>query len=63
MGYRSCLGIIRLAEQYSSTRMEAAADRAIRKALAATEREVDPEELARPTTTSRTATASSSAIA
>ncbi len=30
MGYRSCLGIIRLAEQYSSTRMEAAADRAIR---------------------------------
>src|ERR1700747_301355 len=29
MGYRSCLGIIRLAEQYSSTRMEAAADRAI----------------------------------
>jgi len=30
MGYRSCLGIIRLAEEYSSTRMEAAADRAIR---------------------------------
>ena len=30
MGYRSCLGIIRLAEQYSSTRMEAAADRALR---------------------------------
>jgi transposase len=30
MGYRSCLGIIRLAEQYSSIRMEAAADRAIR---------------------------------
>ena len=30
MGYRSCLGIIRLAEQYSSARMEAAADRAIR---------------------------------
>jgi transposase len=30
MGYRSCLGIIRLAEQYSSPRMEAAADRAIR---------------------------------
>ena len=30
MGYRSCLGIIRLAEDYSSTRMEAAADRAIR---------------------------------
>jgi transposase len=30
MGYRSCLGIIRLAEQYSSARMKAAADRAIR---------------------------------
>jgi hypothetical protein len=30
MGYRSCLGIIRLAEEYSPTRMEAAANRAIR---------------------------------
>jgi transposase len=29
MGYRSCLGIIRLAERYSATRMEAAADRAL----------------------------------
>jgi transposase len=29
MGYRSCLGIIRLAEQYSATRMEAAAQRAL----------------------------------
>ena len=29
MGYRSCLGIIRLAEQYSSARMEAAAQRAV----------------------------------
>ena len=29
MGYRSCLGIIRLAEQYSAARMEAAADRAL----------------------------------
>ncbi len=29
MGYRSCLGIIRLAEQYSSARMEAAAERAL----------------------------------
>jgi transposase len=29
MGYRSCLGIIRLAEQYSTARMEAAADRAL----------------------------------
>jgi transposase len=29
MGYRSCLGIIRLAEQYSATRMEAAAHRAL----------------------------------
>jgi transposase len=27
MGYRSCLGIIRLAEQYSAARIEAAADR------------------------------------
>ena len=30
MGYRSCLGIIRLAEHYSAARMEAAADRALR---------------------------------
>ena len=29
MGYRSCLGIIRLAERYSPTRMEAAALRAL----------------------------------
>jgi hypothetical protein len=29
MGYRSCLGIIRLAEQYTTVRMEAAADRAL----------------------------------
>jgi transposase len=29
MGYRSCLGIIRLAEQYAAARMEAAADRAL----------------------------------
>jgi len=29
MGYRACLGIIRLAEQYSAQRMEAAAERAI----------------------------------
>ncbi len=29
MGYRSCLGIIRLARHYSSTRMEAAAERAL----------------------------------
>jgi hypothetical protein len=29
MGYRSCLGIIRLAQQYSVTRMEAAAHRAL----------------------------------
>jgi transposase len=29
MGYRSCLGIIRLAQQYSAQRMEAAAERAI----------------------------------
>ena len=27
MGYRSCLGIIRLAQQYSRQRMEAAAER------------------------------------
>jgi transposase len=30
MGYRSCLGIIRLAEQYSAARMEAAAHRALK---------------------------------
>jgi transposase len=29
MGYRSCLGIIRLAQQYSAQRVEAAAERAI----------------------------------
>jgi hypothetical protein len=29
MGYRSCLGIIRLAQQYSAKRMEAAAERAL----------------------------------
>jgi transposase len=29
MGYRSCLGIIRLAQQYSAQRMEAAAERAL----------------------------------
>jgi hypothetical protein len=29
MGYRSCLGLIRLAGQYSSARMEAAAERAL----------------------------------
>jgi transposase len=29
MGYRSCLGIIRLAEHYSTSRMEAAAQRAV----------------------------------
>ena len=28
-GYRACLGIIRLAKQYSATRMEAAAERAL----------------------------------
>ncbi|HTA66837.1 MAG TPA: hypothetical protein VK776_01115 [Bryobacteraceae bacterium] len=30
MGYRSCLGIIRLADQYSPARVEAAAERALR---------------------------------
>ena len=29
MGYRGCLGVIRLAEQYSTARMEAAAERAL----------------------------------
>jgi hypothetical protein len=29
MGYRSCLGIIRLADQYSPVRVEAAAERAL----------------------------------
>ena len=29
MGYRSCLGIIRLGHRYSATRMEAAAERAL----------------------------------
>ena len=29
MGYRSCLGIIRLADQYSPARMEGAAERAL----------------------------------
>ena len=30
MGFRECLGIIRLAKQYSAARMEAAAERALR---------------------------------
>ena len=30
MGFRACLGIIRLAKQYSDPRMEAAAERALR---------------------------------
>ena len=29
MGYRGCLGVIRLAEKYSHARMEAAAERAL----------------------------------
>jgi len=29
MGYRACLGLIRLAGKYSSARMEAAAERAV----------------------------------
>ena len=29
MGYRSCLGLIRLADKYSHERMEAAAERAL----------------------------------
>jgi len=29
MGYRSCLGIIRLGQRYSATRVEAAAERAL----------------------------------
>lgn len=29
-GYRACLGVIRLAKQYSTARMEAAAERALR---------------------------------
>ena len=41
MVYLSCLGIIRLAGQYSPARMEAAAERAL------PEREVDSEKLAR----------------
>ena len=48
MGYRSCLGIIRLAGQYSPARMEAAAERALaNRSLPLSEREVDSEELAR----------------
>jgi len=48
MGYRSCLGIIRLAGQYSPARMEAAAERAlVMGACPLSEREVDSEELAR----------------
>ena len=48
MGYRSCLGIIRLAQQYSPQRMEAAAERALlAQACRYQSIEVDPEELAR----------------
>src|SRR5438105_7355030 len=47
MGYRSCLGIIRLADQYSPARVEAAAERAVYWSVSLSERQVDPEELAR----------------
>jgi transposase len=48
MGYRSCLGIIRLAQQYSAQRVEAAAERGTtRRGVPVSERKVDLEELAR----------------
>ena len=62
MGYRSCLGIIRLAEQYSAARMEAAADRALSD-VPLPEREIDSEKLARSTTTQQFTFTSSSASA
>jgi hypothetical protein len=48
MGYRSCLGIIRLAQQYSAQRMESRRGAGhSRSYLPLSEREVDSEELAR----------------
>jgi len=45
MGYRSCLGIIRLSQQYSAQRVEAAAERALLgQGLSLSEREVHLEE-------------------
>jgi hypothetical protein len=38
MGHRSCLGIIRLAQQYSRQRIEAAAERALFAARASSHR-------------------------
>lgn len=46
MGYRSCLGIIRLADQYSPARVEAAAERALLTGAWLSKRQVDLEELA-----------------
>jgi hypothetical protein len=61
MGYRSCLGIIRLAEQYSSTRSGCRSGHTDR-CLPLQEREIDPEELPRPTTTPRTTATSSRVV-
>ena len=48
MGYRGCLGIIRLAEKYSPQRVEAAAERALaHRRVPLQKRRIDSEELAR----------------
>src|SRR5439155_8664916 len=43
-GYRSCLGILRLAKTYPAERMEAAARRCLRARLQLPEHGLDPEE-------------------
>ena len=47
VGYRGCLGIIRLAERYSAQRVEAASERALITGAAATKSRIHSEELAR----------------
>ena len=48
MGYRGCLGIIRLAEKYSAQRVEAASrTRVAHRRVPLQKRRIDPEELAR----------------
>ena len=54
MGYRGCLGIIRLSEKYSIPRVEAACERALpHRHVPLPERGIDLEKLARPGSTIR----------
>src|SRR5438477_6271766 len=46
MGYRGCLGIIRLAEKYSAQRVEAASERVAHRRVPVQKCRIDSEELA-----------------